>query len=83
MVYILGCSYPSTGLSVVAPSFLPRRLPTYTFLGTALQGLGVAKLSGFGSSGAFFGTRCAFAFSRIPLTFGGEASGVPLPWGLL
>ena len=49
----------------------------------ALQGLGVAKLSGFGSSGAFFGTRCAFAFSGIPLIFGGETSEVPLPWGLL
>ena len=69
--------------SVAAPSFLPRPLPTYTSLDRALQGLGVAKLSGFGSSGAFFGTRCAFAFSRIPLIFGGEAFGVPLPWGLL
>ena len=47
---------PSTGLSVVAHTFLPRPLPTYTSLGRALQGLGVAKLSGFGSSGAFFGT---------------------------
>ena len=46
-------------------------------------GLGVAKLSCFGSSGAFFGTRCAFAFSGIPLIFGIETSEVPLPWGLL
>ena len=46
-------------------------------------GVEVAKLSGFGSSGAFFGTRCAFAFSGIPLIFGGENSEVPLPWGLL
>ena len=38
---------------------------------------------GFGSSGAFFGTRCAFAFSGISLIFGGETSEVPLPWGLL
>ena len=66
-----------------APSFFPRPLLTYTSLGRALQGSGVAKLSGFGSSGAFFGTRCAFAFSRIPLIFGGETSEVPLPWGLL
>ena len=78
-----GLTCPSTGLSVVAPSFLPRPLPTYTSLGRALQGLGVTKLSGFGYSGAFFGTRCAFAFSRIPLIFGGETSEVPLPWGLL
>ena len=74
---------PSTGLSVVAPSFLPCPVPTCTSLGRALQGLGVAKLSGFGSSGAFFGTRCAPDSSGIPLIFGGETSEVPLPWGLL
>ena len=47
------------------------------------RGWGVAKLSGFGSSGAFFGTRCALAFSGITLIFRGETSGFPLPWGLL
>ena len=76
---ILGWSCPSTRFSVVAPSFLPRPLPTYTSLGRVLQGLGVAKLNGFGSSGAFFGTRCAFVFSRIPLIFGGETIPVGAP----
>ena len=27
-------------------------------------------------------TRCALAFSEIPLIFRGETSGIPLPWGL-
>ena len=79
----LGLVLPVHGVLRGRSFFLATPLPTYTSLGRALQGLGVVKLSGFDSSGAFFGTRCAFAFSRIPLIFGGETSGFPLPWGLL
>ena len=50
--------------------------------GRALQGFGLAKLSAF-ASGALCGTQCAFVLSWIPLMFGGETSGVPLPWGPL
>ena len=45
-------------------------------------GVGSGETQWFWLFRAFCGTRCAFAFSRIPLIFGGETSGVPLPWGL-
>ena len=83
MVSILRLSCPSTGLSVVAPSLSSRPEPTYMSFDRALQALELAKPSGFGFSGASFGTQCVFVFCWIPLTFGGETSGVPLPWGIL
>ena len=46
------------------------------------RGLGLARLSLLGSSGALLGTMSTFLLSLL-LICGRETSGVPFPWGLL
>ena len=65
----LGLVLPVHGALRGRSFLLATSLAHKSFPWQGAPGVGSGELSGFGSSGAFFGTRCAFAFSGIPLIF--------------